>query len=172
MASPEEFVAKLKIARPPQLHLQRFLSYSAKAGAEVASPSQTDAEIIRQGVLPPSFNDEISSKTRNDILNSTLFAQLAADKVFNRDENFDLWCAKYMEVLSKIGWIFQDFSPSGFYYCFDLEILFFENSQSGKRNKNAYSKFREAIVAKLIEEAKARIDHPDIDDVDHSKINN
>jgi len=57
-----------------------------------------------------AFDREINDKYRNDVLNSQLLAQLAADKHAKR-ETIE-WYRKYQEVLTSIGWIIKK-STSG-----------------------------------------------------------
>ena len=43
------------------------------------------------------------------MLNSTLLAQLASSKHYDRNKETDEWYKKYLHVLGKIGWVVQDF---------------------------------------------------------------
>ena len=56
-----------------------------------------------------SFVNKISKQSRYDVLNSTLFAQLAADYLYNRKTQSKDWYEKYVEVLSHVGWDLQSF---------------------------------------------------------------
>lgn len=57
-----------------------------------------------------SFVSGIGKQNREDVLNSTLLAQLAANKKFNRQEQIEEWYQFYVDVLSKLGWVIQNFS--------------------------------------------------------------
>ena len=57
-----------------------------------------------------SFTERLSEPHREDVLNGTLLAQLAADAVADRTKHMDAWYKKYVEVLSHIGWVIQSFS--------------------------------------------------------------
>ena len=56
-----------------------------------------------------SFTSKLSSVHRSDVLNSTLLAQLAAGKDYNRTTQITEWYKRYIHVLGKIGWVVQDF---------------------------------------------------------------
>ena len=56
-----------------------------------------------------SFTSKLSIVQRSDVLNSTLLAQLAAGKDYNRTTQITEWYKKYIYVLGKIGWVVQDF---------------------------------------------------------------
>jgi hypothetical protein len=65
-----------------------------------------------------SFVSGISSIHKSDVLNSTLLAQLAASKKFDRFNNTIAWYDFYISVLAQVGWVvpafaFRDYSPSG-----------------------------------------------------------
>lgn len=65
-----------------------------------------------------SFASDISPQIREDILNTTLFAQMAANTVGNDEEKILDWYKKFIEVLGKTGWIVegkdvQDFNAKG-----------------------------------------------------------
>lgn len=65
-----------------------------------------------------SFTQNLSGRQKEDVQNSTLLAQLASNKVFDRFKKPMEWYANYTNVLSKVGWIipafnFDTFKPSG-----------------------------------------------------------
>ncbi|MFG1478829.1 hypothetical protein V5F53_09180 [Xanthobacter sp. V4C-4] len=51
-----------------------------------------------------SFTEKLSGQNKADVQNSTLFAQLAANKAFDRTLQAMDWYKKYTEVLGIIGW--------------------------------------------------------------------
>jgi len=61
-----------------------------------------------------SFASSVSAKHRNDILDSTLLAQLAANKKFPEENENIEWYKTFTEVLSNIGWIVEDSEFSNF----------------------------------------------------------
>ena len=57
-----------------------------------------------------SFIGGVPKLQQQDVLNSTLLAQLAANKAHDREKATEQWYTKYREVLENIGWIVQNFS--------------------------------------------------------------
>src|SRR4051794_9253487 len=51
-----------------------------------------------------SFVSEVTGQNRQDVLNSTLLAQMAANKQFPNEADLLDWYRTFIEVLSKIGW--------------------------------------------------------------------
>lgn len=56
-----------------------------------------------------SFVSGIKGLQKNDVLNSTLLAQLAANTAYDRWEDTDNWYKKYVEVLDNVGWVLESF---------------------------------------------------------------
>jgi hypothetical protein len=57
-----------------------------------------------------SFVVGLTDQQKSDTLNSTLLAQLAASKQVNRDSDPQAWYDQYINVLSQVGWVLQNFS--------------------------------------------------------------
>lgn len=59
-----------------------------------------------------SFAADLNEQQKSDVLNSTLLAQLAADKAYPKDEHgrYDVkgWYNKFSEVLLNLGWVSQN----------------------------------------------------------------
>jgi len=54
-----------------------------------------------------SFTSQLTAQHKEDVLNSTLLAQLAADKKYDRFSQTEDWYKFYTEVMGKIGWVMQ-----------------------------------------------------------------
>ncbi|MCF2518541.1 hypothetical protein [Dyadobacter sp. CY351] len=54
-----------------------------------------------------SFTSEVSAELRDDVLQSTLLAQLAANYQFPENSNIMKWFETFSEVLTKIGWLIE-----------------------------------------------------------------
>lgn len=54
-----------------------------------------------------SFTSRVKFQQKEDVLNSTLLAQLAADKQYNRNSQTEDWYTFYTHVMSKVGWVLQ-----------------------------------------------------------------
>ena len=50
-----------------------------------------------------SFTENLSGQNKEDVLNSTLLAQLAANKKYDRKSQHDEWYMFYMKVLENVG---------------------------------------------------------------------
>ncbi|KAG9090540.1 hypothetical protein FRC06_000998 [Ceratobasidium sp. 370] len=55
------------------------------------------------------FDRELSKTQKADVLNSTLLAQIAADRSYNRTDDVDNWYRYYVDTLGRIGWMANDF---------------------------------------------------------------
>lgn len=75
-----------------------------------------------------SFVANISLQNQQDVLNSTLLAQLAATKKFDRENQTIEWYQFYRTVLENVGWVIQEFSfdkfnASGSQFSVDKVVL-------------------------------------------------
>ena len=96
---------------------KKFIS-TLKLSAAAASPhlpaagagddTMLDFGFVNLGSLQ-AFTAGISSQHRQDVLNSTLLAQLAADANFNRQTQIDDWYTEYIGILSRVGWSISPF---------------------------------------------------------------
>ena len=84
---------------------RRFPQAPSAMAMDVRKPS---AFVDKGSVV--AFTADVSGQNREDVLNSTLLAQLAADKTNNRETDVMAWYAAYTNVLSKIGWVSQGFN--------------------------------------------------------------
>ena len=57
-----------------------------------------------------AFTAGVSARSKSDVLNCMLLAQLAANVVADREKKTQEWYAKYREVLENIGWAISKFS--------------------------------------------------------------
>lgn len=106
---PKEFVNSLQLATAPQATL-----HSATASAVASGPPapgdtfEKPTGYVAGGSLV-SFASGVSGQAQSDVLNSTLLAQLAADKKYNRQKETIAWYDYYVTVLGKIGWTLGGF---------------------------------------------------------------
>ena len=61
--------------------------------------------VVGGGVV--SFTDRLKGQQKEDVLNSTLFCQLAADYYYNRDT--EEWYEHYVDVMGKLGYVIETF---------------------------------------------------------------
>ena len=72
---------------------------------ENAEEENEDGFVSNKSVI--AFTANVKGQNRQDCLNSTLLAQLAADKKYPDPKDFESWYKYYIDVLKKIGWIIQ-----------------------------------------------------------------
>lgn len=94
--SPTQYVRSLEIdqhiiPRPPKL---------------VEGKGQ---ELVDAGSLI-IFSSSVTLQSRSDILNSTLLAQLATNKSFDKNQKQEDWYRKYVDTLGNLGWVVQNFA--------------------------------------------------------------
>ena len=112
-------------ANPVESTMNERLTYLAELEIEHPSyglldqPSglkmdETKPEAYVDGGGLVSFVAGVSEEHRSDVLNSTLLAQLAANKAFDREKQTVDWYRKYREVLEKVGWVVENFDFTRF----------------------------------------------------------
>jgi hypothetical protein len=117
-------LAKLTLPAAGQVHTGRdFPTAFVAAGAPISKP----AGFVEKGSLV-SFVAGVSGQNREDVLNSTLLAQLSADKTCDRDSKPLDWYQQYTKVLSTLGWTlqganFSDYSSSTATFSMDKAVL-------------------------------------------------
>ena len=91
------FVKQLELA--PMAEDQVQLALRAKSSAV---KEQKEQGFVDAGSLV-SFTKKLSRVHKSDVLNSTLLAQLTADKKYNRNKDTDKWNEIYINVGE--GWL-------------------------------------------------------------------
>jgi hypothetical protein len=74
-------------------------------------PNVVDAEeagYVNAGSLV-TFGPGVSAQHKSDVLNSSLLAQLAANKKFDREKQTREWYDFYRSVFEKLGWVLRGF---------------------------------------------------------------
>ncbi len=103
---PTATIDKLEIPSAAEIQDKRNLPATP---AEIAQDVKKPAAFVNGGSVV-AFVADVSGQNRQDVLNSTLLAQLAADKQFNRETNVMDWYNYYSTVLGKVGWVTQGFN--------------------------------------------------------------
>lgn len=100
--------ARQQLPRELQLHqMQRFVK-SLELGNEFPFGVGKDQRYVADGSLA-SFVKNLAGQQKQDVLNSTLLAQLAASKKFDRQKETTKWYDFYKYVLENVGWVIQSF---------------------------------------------------------------
>lgn len=105
------------------LELPAFPRGIRKEGLSEGKPS---AFVVDGSLM--SFVANISPQHQQDVLNSTLLAQLAANQKFNRETQTMEWYDFYHTVLENVGWVlqgfdFDKFNASGSTFSVDKVVL-------------------------------------------------
>jgi hypothetical protein len=92
-----------------------------------ATADNTASAQVNAGSLT-SFTQNLSGQNKNDVKNSTLFAQLAANVAYDRTKDPINWYKNYVEVLGQIGWnqpafAFDTYSSGGSTVQMDEAVL-------------------------------------------------
>lgn len=101
VTQPAAFIDSLELEEPPP----DILGLEA---APVETADKTKAGYVNDGSLI-SFVAGMSAQNKSDVLNSTLLAQLAANKKFDREKKPQDWYGFYKYVLENVGWVLADF---------------------------------------------------------------
>lgn len=102
----KDVVDSIEIPTETEVKVARNMPAMPKA---MAGAIQKPSAFVDGGSLV-SFVAGVSGQNREDVLNSTLLAQLAADKKFNRETEVMKWYDYYTTVLGKVGWVTQGFN--------------------------------------------------------------
>ena len=108
------FLKTLAIAEPQKS--EDLTVNVASTQMEFTHTAATEGVQVNVGSLC-SFSEELSVQNRADVMNSTLLAQLAANKAHDRFLKQEDWFNSYLNTLEKIGWnlvssvSFRDISP-------------------------------------------------------------
>ena len=121
---PATSVDDLPLAEPQQVHVDR--DYAVRLSPSAMDITKPQA-FVDKGELV-SFVAGVSQQNRTDVLNSTLIAQLSADKLFNRDTAVMDWYGQYSSVLGTLGWVlegytFSKYSSSSASFSMDKAVL-------------------------------------------------
>ncbi len=102
ISNPVEFVKALDLDHPSGLDLALLGSQPP-----VLKDNEKSANVDAGSLV--SFVASLGTQNKSDVLNSTLLAQLAANKQFDRWTKPIDWYNFYTDVLAKVGWVFQAF---------------------------------------------------------------
>lgn len=98
---PKSYVAALQLSFPEN----KYKSAVRGVPTEPESTDEDKAYLDNKSIV--SFVGGVSRENRQDILDSTLLAQLAAGHLYPDPQDLKKWYEKYTEVLRNIGWSIQ-----------------------------------------------------------------
>jgi len=103
---PKSYVAGLQLAFPEHAYKSLMRGVPAAPETTVDDTNEDKAYLNNKSIV--SFVAGVSPENRQDILDSTLLAQLAAGHLYPNPQDLKLWYEKYTEVLKNIGWTIQE----------------------------------------------------------------
>ena len=77
-------------------------------GAPTLPPDGQAEGYVCNGSLV-SFVSNLTGQQKQDILDSSLLAQLAASKKYDREKDTENWYKFYTKVMENVGWVIQGF---------------------------------------------------------------
>ena len=104
---PVEFVRSIELAEP-RYTLPNFLHNRTRARLGTPPDNKKEGYVVGGGIT--AFTENVKGLVKQDILDATLFAQLAADKQYDREKDTVNWYDYYKYVLGSIGYVIQSFS--------------------------------------------------------------
>lgn len=99
------FVSSLELEEPTI----KFSQMENLKSLPTAGNDGKEAGYVAGGSLV-SFVAGVSEEHQSDVLNSTLLAQLAANKKYDQEKQTEEWYNFYRTVLTTIGWVAQEFN--------------------------------------------------------------
>jgi hypothetical protein len=95
-----QYVTDLELQKPREPFVQT--AFRGPVAADIVKEGEEQSFLSDKSLV--SFVSGVSGQNRNDILNSTLLAQLAANKKVAIEDDVLGWYRVFTEVLTKIGW--------------------------------------------------------------------
>ncbi|XP_028411410.1 uncharacterized protein LOC114533972 [Dendronephthya gigantea] len=103
------FVESLELHEGSPMPMRMMESFKSTLAEKKKAKAFVDAGSL------VSFTENLSGQNKEDVLNSTLLAQLAASKKHDRQTDSANWYKFYTDVLMKIGWVTQQFQFSKYH---------------------------------------------------------
>jgi hypothetical protein len=97
MADLKEYIRNLEIENPRS-------AFPVAKGEEAPTVKSGEDQSFLSAKSVVSFVAGVKDQARQDVLDSMLLAQLAANKSFPSEENVIQWYEKFISVLSTVGW--------------------------------------------------------------------
>lgn len=101
---PKSYVAALQLSLPERTY--RMTTRGVPLESAEDNQQKDKAYFDNKSIV--SFVAGVSPENRQDILDSTLLAQLAAGHLYPDPQDLKRWYEKYTEVLRNIGWSIQE----------------------------------------------------------------
>ncbi|SFD20704.1 hypothetical protein SAMN05518672_1011044 [Chitinophaga sp. CF118] len=102
---PKSYIAALQLSFPENAYKRIVRGVPTEIESVEEDSDKDKAYFDNKSIV--SFVAGVSPENRQDILDSTLLAQLAAGHLYPNPQDLKLWYEKYTEVLRNIGWTIQ-----------------------------------------------------------------
>ena len=125
VTDPVEFVKSIKLAEP-RYRLPHALRNMTLVKTGTPPDNKKEGYVVGGGLT--AFTENVKGLSKQDILDSTLFAQLAADKQYDREKDTRNWYTYYKYILGNIGFViegfsFQEYKASGSSFTMDKVVI-------------------------------------------------
>lgn len=107
-------ICDLSTSTPSELRWKEFYnnSYADSGQAQLCS-DYTKEGYVNMGGLH-SFTSDLSGSIKQDVLYSTLLAQITASSRYGRTDQFNQWYDEYVAILKSVGWKIESFTFSNY----------------------------------------------------------
>lgn len=102
----KDIITRINFIR--DLELDDYIECPVNRFAAIDCSDEHGSAAVDGGSLT-SFAADLDTQGQEDVLNSTLLAQLAANKKFDREKQTKEWYDFYKTVLEKVGWVVESF---------------------------------------------------------------
>lgn len=103
---PVAFVRSMELAEPTY-KIPGSLRNMTRAKLGTPPDKKKEGYVVGGGLV--AFTENVMGISKQDIMDATLFAQLAADKNYDRERDTVNWYSYYKYVLANIGFVIQNF---------------------------------------------------------------
>ena len=107
VSDPIAFVRSIELAEP-RFSIPNELRNRTRA--KLGTPPDHKKEGYVVGGAITAFTESVTGISKQDILDSTLFAQLAADRKYDREKDTVDWYSYYKYILGNIGFVIESFN--------------------------------------------------------------
>lgn len=121
---PVEFVRSIELAEP-RYKLPESLRNKTLV-RDTPPDNKKEGYVVGGGLT--AFTENVKGISKQDILDATLFAQLASDRKYDREHDTQNWYTYYKYILGNIGFVvenfsFQEYQASGGTFTMDAVVI-------------------------------------------------
>ena len=109
LQNPSDHAEKISLIGELKLGERRYGLPETHPDRVVGLPPDTTRDGYITGGGVATFTENVSGQVKQDILNATLLAQLAATKKYDRERSTEEWYREYNRVLGIVGFVIEGF---------------------------------------------------------------